>query len=237
MLVEKECGLGTRKPEPRTQRPADGISDESGNREKLCGQKCLNTQGNVAYSNSMRLATMKNGPLADRNKRSPAKPLNALEVEIIDLFVQFSHILGQPKSVAEIYGLLFAATRPLSMEEMMERLNMSKGSTSQGLRFLRNLGAVKPVYVPAQRATHFEAVAQLRNLATRFLRDQILTRLDSSLDRIDQMAALVQDLPAEEREPVRARVGMLQSWQKKTRKVLPIVMKILGAEREHDFGS
>ena len=79
--------------------------------------------------------------------RPLARPLNALEVEIIDLFVQFSHILGQPKSVAEIYGLLFAAAHPLSMEEMMERLNMSKGSTSQGLRFLRNLGAVKPVYV------------------------------------------------------------------------------------------
>ena len=179
---------------------------------------------------------MKNDLLEDRSERPPAKPLSALEVGIIDLFVQFSRILGQPKSVAEIYGLLFVAPHPLSIEQMMERLNMSKGSTSQGLRFLRNLGAVKLVYVPGQRAAHFEAVAQLRNLATRFLRDQILTHLDGSLDRIDHMAALVQDLPPEERELVRARVGMLQSWQKKTRKVLPIVMKILGAERKHDFG-
>ncbi len=177
----------------------------------------------------MRLASIENRPPESRNERPPAKPLNALEVEIIDLFVQFSHILGQPKSVAEIYGLLFAAAHPLSMEEMMERLNMSKGSTSQGLRFLRNLGAVKPVYVPGRRAAHFEAVAQLRTLAMRFLRDQVLTRLDNSLDRIDHMAALVESLPPEEREQVHARVSMLQSWQKKTRKVLPVVMRILGA--------
>ena len=176
----------------------------------------------------MPLAAIQKGPLEDLNDAALVKPLNALEVEIIDLFVQFSRILGQPKSVAEIYGLLFAAARPLSMEQMMARLNMSKGSTSQGLRFLRNLGAVKLVYVPGQRAAHFEAVAQLRNLVTRFLRDQILTHLDGSLDRIDHMAALVQGLPPEERELVRARVGMLQSWEKKTRKVLPIVMKILG---------
>ena len=177
----------------------------------------------------MRLATMKNRPLEDRKERPPAKPLNALEVEIIDLFVQFSHLLGLPKSVAEIYGLLFVATHALSMEEVMERLNMSKGSTSQGLRFLRSLGAVKLVYVAGQRAAHYEAVAQLRNLATRFLRDQILTHLDGSLDRIEHMAELVQGLPPEERELVRARVGMLESWGKKTRKVLPIVLKILGS--------
>jgi DNA-binding transcriptional regulator GbsR (MarR family) len=177
----------------------------------------------------MLLAIEQKGRGDDRKDAQPVKPLNALEVEIIDLFVQFSRLLGQPKSVAEIYGLLFVSPSPLSLEETMERLNMSKGSTSQGLRFLRSLGAVRLVYMPGQRAAHFEAVAQLRNLATRFLRDQILTHLDGSLDRLDHLAALVQDLPPEERELVRARVGTLQSWEKKTRKVLPIVMKILGA--------
>jgi hypothetical protein len=39
----------------------------------------------------------------------PIRPLNALEVEMIDLFVQFSRVLGQPRSVAEIYGLLFVS--------------------------------------------------------------------------------------------------------------------------------
>lgn len=177
----------------------------------------------------MRLATLNGDPVENRNLRPSAESLNALEVEIIDLFVQFSRVLGLPKSVAEIYGLLFATAHPLSMEDMMARLKMSKGSTSQGLRFLRSLGAVKPVYVAGQRATHYEAVAQLRTLVTRFLRDQILTQLDGSLDRIDHMAALVQALPPRERERVRARVGMLASWGRKTRKVLPVVLRILGS--------
>ena len=37
----------------------------------------------------------------------PAAPLSPLETEIIDLFVQVSRLLGQPRSLAEIYGLLF----------------------------------------------------------------------------------------------------------------------------------
>jgi HTH-type transcriptional regulator, glycine betaine synthesis regulator len=79
-----------------------------------------------------------------------------LEVEIIDFFVQLSRLLGQPQSLAEIYGLLFISARPLAMDDLVERLHLSKGSTSQGLKLLRNIGAVKMVYV------------------ARFLRDQIV---------------------------------------------------------------
>jgi HTH-type transcriptional regulator, glycine betaine synthesis regulator len=111
----------------------------------------------------------------------------------------------------------------------MERLQISKGSTSQGLRFLRSLGAVKQVYVPGERAVHFEAVAQLRNLVTGFLRDQILVHLDGSLERLDRLEAMIKELPSDQRQLVGARIGMLQSWEKKTRKLLPIILKVLGA--------
>ncbi len=154
--------------------------------------------------------------------------LAPLEIEIIDFFMQLSRVLGQPKSVAEIYGLLFISALPLSMEELMNRLNLSKGSTSQGLRFLRNAGAIRSVYVPGQRAIRYEAVAELRALATRFVRDQIVPRLDDGLVRLERAAALVKSLPASERTRAHARMNMLHSWQKKTRRMLPLMLKLLG---------
>ncbi len=173
------------------------------------------------------------GPSPTAHSRLPpadrSSGLAPLEVEIIDFFVQISRALGQPKSVAEIYGLLFVSATPLSMDDLIARLNLSKGSTSQGLRFLRNAGAVRMVYVPGQRAVRYEAVAELRNLATRFLRDQILPRLDDGLVRLEHAAALVKNLPAAERTRVHARMTMLHSWEKKTRRVLPVILKLLGA--------
>src|SRR5881392_2903241 len=77
--------------------------------------------------------------------------LNPLETEIIDFFVQLSRLLGQPRSLAEIYGLLFISARPLSMDDLIERLQLSKGSASQGLKFLHSLGAIHMVYVPGDR--------------------------------------------------------------------------------------
>jgi len=55
----------------------------------------------------------KKGPAQSRNDRPPATILNALEVKTNDLFVQFSCMLVQPKSLTHIHGLPFIAAHPL----------------------------------------------------------------------------------------------------------------------------
>ncbi len=157
-----------------------------------------------------------------------AAQLSPLETEIIDFFVQLSRLLGQPRSLAEIYGLLFISNRPLAMDELIGRLQLSKGSASQGLRFLQNIGAVRMVYVAGERRAYYEAVAELRNLATRFLRDQIVPHLDNGQQRLERIAGMVRQLPCGERARINGRVRMLQSWGRKTRRFLPMVVKILG---------
>ena len=157
-----------------------------------------------------------------------AARLNPVEVEVIHLFVQLSRALGQPPSVAEIYGLLFVSPRPLPQDDFFERLNLSKGSASQGLRYLLDLGAVRMVYVAGDRRVHYEAVAELRNLAGRFLRQQILTNFEDSGIRLERIAAEAQKLPDEERKFAVARVKMLKSWEKNAKRVLPLVLAILG---------
>jgi len=159
----------------------------------------------------------------------PAPALSPVEVEAIDLFVQFSRALGQPRSYAEIYGLLFVSHEPLSMDVLIERLNLSKGSASQGLKYLEDLGAVRTVYLAGERRTHYEAVAELRNLAGRFLSQQILTHFKDSASRLDRLAMQAQKLSTDQRKHVNARVKLLRSWQRNGRRVVPFVLKMLGA--------
>ena len=155
--------------------------------------------------------------------------LEPVEVEVIHLFVQFSRALGQPRSVAEIYGLLFVSHQPLTLDDLIERLNLSKGSGSQGLKYLQDLGAVRTVYVAGERRTHYEAVAELRNLAGRFLRQQILTHFEGSKTRLERIADQVKNLSGEQRKFVTTRVKLLRSWEKNGRRVLPFVAKMLGS--------
>jgi DNA-binding transcriptional regulator GbsR (MarR family) len=167
-----------------------------------------------------------------KNGKEPLRPapppLNELETEIIDFFVQLSRLLGQPRSLAELYGLIFISARPLAMDDLIERLGLSKGSASQGLKFLRTLGAVKMVYVAGERRVYYEAVAELRNLVTRFLRDQIVPHLDNGQERLDHIADLIRQLPPPDRARINGRVKMLQSWERNGRRFLPLVVKVLG---------
>jgi HTH-type transcriptional regulator, glycine betaine synthesis regulator len=160
---------------------------------------------------------------------APNGGVGVLEAEAIGLFVELARMVGQPKSFAEVYGMLFISTRPLTIEDLIEQLGTSRAAADRALRFLRKAGALRIVYVPGDRRTHFEAVAELRHLVVGFVRDQILPQLENSEYRIDRLAEVVHELPGEQRAKLSPRVAMLQGWRKKSRNLLPMVVKMLEA--------
>ena len=161
--------------------------------------------------------------------RDRSTGISEVERDVIEHFVEISRALGQPRSFAEIYGLLFISPHPLAMDDLCERLEISKGSVSQGLKFLREIGAVKEVEIEEDRRTHYEAVAELRQLAGRFLRDQIGPRLAGSESRLKKLTTVANNLSSAERAHVNSRITMLQSWNQNTRRVLPLAIKLLGS--------
>ena len=154
--------------------------------------------------------------------------LEAAEVEVIHHFTQFARALGQPRSVAEIYGLLFASEKPLDMDTLIERLHLSKGSASQGLKYLQDLGAVRTAYIAGNRRMHYEAVAELRKLAGRFLRQQILTHFEDNETRLDRITAQAQSLSNEQRKHMQERILLLRRWERARQRLLPLVLNLLG---------
>ncbi|MEQ1842206.1 MAG: transcriptional regulator, partial [Verrucomicrobiales bacterium] len=71
-----------------------------------------------------------------------AEGLNSVEAEFVAFFVQMATALSLPRSVGEIFGYLFAADEPKPFDEVVSRLGISKGSASQGLKFLLGMGAI-----------------------------------------------------------------------------------------------
>jgi HTH-type transcriptional regulator, glycine betaine synthesis regulator len=67
---------------------------------------------------------------------------NAFQAECVQFFAEVVQIFGVPRSVGQIYGVLYASPAPLSFSDIVERLDISKGSASQGLQLLRSLGAI-----------------------------------------------------------------------------------------------
>ena len=153
--------------------------------------------------------------------------LSELDIEAIEMFISFFKLIGLPKSVGEIYGLLFVATRPLSMEDLMDRLQISLGAASQGLKLLRSVGAVKVVYAPGERRDHYVADLELSKFATSFIRDELKPRLERALQRVERMESLAEEMDPKARKTAFQRIDRLKHWMERGQKMMPWVLKFL----------
>jgi DNA-binding transcriptional regulator GbsR (MarR family) len=153
--------------------------------------------------------------------------LGELEVEAIEMFINFLRLIGLPKSVGEIYGLLFVAPKPMAMDEIMGRLDISLGAASQGLKLLRSFGAVRVVYERGDRRDHYVADLELSRFATAFIKDELQPRMDMAAERIKRMEAALADLPPKDRRATRERIDRLKHWLEKGRKILPWLIRFM----------
>jgi HTH-type transcriptional regulator, glycine betaine synthesis regulator len=154
-------------------------------------------------------------------------PLSEFEIEAIDLFIHSVQILGLPRSIGEIYGYLFAQAQPQPMDMIIRRLNISVGSASQGLKFLKSVGAVRVTLQAGDRREFFTAQTELRKLAMGLIKERIQPHLDGGAVRIEQMLQSSRRLPPHERDALTQRVEILKSWRSKTSKVLPFIVRYL----------
>ena len=148
---------------------------------------------------------------------------------MVDLFLNAAQSVGLPKSVGQIYGLLFCRDEPLPMDAIMGLLSISKGSASQGLKALRQLGAVKNIFVPGERREYFVAEIRLRKLVAGFLKEQAEPHLEKGKDRLKHLRDLVATVEGSDAaRRAERRVNILAGWHRQVGKLLPLVKMIVG---------
>lgn len=153
--------------------------------------------------------------------------LAPIETEMIEFFVRLGQMVGFPKSVGEIYGLLFVSFDPVAFDDIVDRLAISKGSVSQGLKVLRSLGAIRTAYVPGDRRDRFVAETELRKLMGGLLREQIAPHLTSGEERLSRIGKMLNTVPAAKRDELKNRVGKLKAWHSKARMLMPLIQKVV----------
>ncbi len=158
--------------------------------------------------------------------------LTRIEIDTIDFFVRLASLFHISRSIGEIYGLLFASPQPVSADYVREKLRISTGSASQGLRLLRTVGAVKVTYVPGERRDFYVAETHLRTIGAGVIRERIAPLLSDQDDRLARLVELLGELPAGNRGLLEERIQSLQGWQRKAGTLLPTLVERLGREEE-----
>ncbi len=125
-----------------------------------------------------------------------------------------ANMLGMVSKVGgQIYALLFLARNPMSLDEIMKILHLSKGNISVNIRLLESVGLVRKVWVKGTRKDYYEAA---RDYPKKFLRqffDRVRNGIDDSLRMIakfkDEFEAASKNTVGDEKEDTQFMLSQL----------------------------
>lgn len=156
------------------------------------------------------------------------------ERECVGFFADVVHAFGIPKSVGQIYGLLYASPVPLSFSDIVEMLEISKGSASQGLQLLRSLGAINVANGlssigngDSSRREYYVPELSLRRLVSGVLQERVAPLTARETDRLAQLRVLAEQ-EGGARDFCLDRVEQLETWRRRLKTVLPVLNTLLG---------
>lgn len=95
--------------------------------------------------------------------------------------------------VAKLYGILYMSDKPLSLDELSERLLSSKGNVSINIRELEKMGAVRKVWVKGSRKDYYEAETEIKKIISNKLKSSVQKRLGEVSGVIDEVRAILNE--------------------------------------------
>lgn len=104
--------------------------------------------------------------------------------QFVEAWGAMGALWGINRSVARVHALLMATEGHLSLEEISERLQMSKGNASMSLRELRTFGVVRQVEVPGDRRDFYATEPDVWTMFFRIMKERKRREFDPAVDAI-----------------------------------------------------
>lgn len=112
-------------------------------------------------------------------------------------FVQTWGALGSQwginKTMAQIHALLLIAPEPLSMEDVMEELHISRGNASMNLRALMDWGIVYKEFKQGERKEFFTSEKDLDELAVKIAQERSRREIKPALKVLKDVSTSVKE--------------------------------------------
>ncbi len=145
---------------------------------------------------------------------------SGLQSEIITYWVEIATSLGFPRSMGEIYGLIFATKDPLCADEIVAVLGMSRSGVGQGLKALLEIGAIRPTHQPGNRKEHYQIQPDLGVLVKQILNSRVFP----SLEELARTRKTLAEAVSQENSPhLHQRFDKLERWHNKASPILKLL--------------
>lgn len=159
------------------------------------------------------------------------KDLEAVSTSTIEGLGRLAQFFGFNKVMGQLYGVLLLSPKPLSLDELAERLDISKGSVSLNMQALERWGTVKEVWVRGDRRKYYEAETDLWKIIATVLEGRERREVELALRVIGESIAKLEQAKLEMSEEERAladlyleRIGSLHTFFRFAQQVLETVL-------------
>lgn len=153
-------------------------------------------------------------------------------------FIQSWGVLGSQwginRTMAQVHALLLISSRPLSTDEIMDELSISRGNANMNIRELANWGLVSKVIVAGDRKEYFSAEKDIWKVATRIMYQRKKRELDPMLQTLDKIVNIDGDKRNADVKAFTETVNNIQNFASQAEKTLDVVIK---AEENWFWGS
>jgi DNA-binding transcriptional regulator GbsR (MarR family) len=113
--------------------------------------------------------------------------LTEAKQQFISSWGAFGTHWGINRTMAQIHALLLISPDPLTQDDIMEGLNISRGNTNMNIRELINWGLVDRVILPGERKEFFTAEKDIWKVVRQIVKERKKRELDPMLKLLDQL--------------------------------------------------
>jgi DNA-binding transcriptional regulator GbsR (MarR family) len=103
---------------------------------------------------------------------------------------QMAGAWGISRTMAEVHALLYITGQPLNTDEIMDRLQISRGNASMSLRALLDWGIVAKTHKRGDRKEYFEADGDVWSLFRSIVRERLKREVEPLLAALYEMRDL-----------------------------------------------
>jgi DNA-binding transcriptional regulator GbsR (MarR family) len=117
---------------------------------------------------------------------SSLSDLDVVQQEFVDLWRSMASLWGINPTMAQIHGLLFITGSALSMDDIMTRLEISRGNVSMNLSRLLEWGLVRRVHRRGDRKDYYESLGDVWEMFTLVAAQRKRREIDPMLHTLRQ---------------------------------------------------
>ena len=125
---------------------------------------------------------------------------------------EMGSLWGINRTMAQIHALLFISPEPLSANDIMDELQISRGNVSMGLRELIAWGIVNRVHVKGERREFYTTEKDVWKMFRIIARERKRREVDPTIDVLRQSMADLNEISDSEGEYEREQLKNLLSF-------------------------